>query len=147
MRNYSFKALLVTFVSFTIAFSACTSKRSTEVVNPTTLEGTWKLVGYKNNGGTLETGGTDVQENPVIEFKQGSYGGSTPQNAFAGSYTLLENNGLVMSSPSSTLASETQWGSRFLVSLTNANHFSIQKNQLQIFLKNSEGWMVLQKKE
>lgn len=105
------------------------------------------MVGFESNDEILETGGIEVQENPVIEFKQGSYGGSTPQNAFAGSYTLLENNGLVMSTPISTLANETQWGSRFLVSLSNANYFSIQHNQLKIFLKEFEGSMILQKKK
>ncbi|OJJ17770.1 hypothetical protein BKI52_28320 [marine bacterium AO1-C] len=142
-----FKSWPTLLLSFVVLFSACKADKTTTEVNPTTLEGTWEFIGYQRINEALDKGNDDVQENPVVEFKQGSYGGSTPNNAFAGSYTLIENDGIVMSTPSSTLANETQWGARFLSNLPNASHFVMQNNQLQVYLKDTEGWMVFQPKK
>lgn len=147
LHNY-FKFWPALLLHLLVLFSACNSnQKTTEEVKPITLEGRWAFVGYQFNNGALDRGDEDAQENPVMEFEQGSYGGTTPKNAYAGSYTLLENNGIVMSPPTSTLAIETQWGVRFLESLSNASHFTLQNNQLRIHLKNVNGWMVFQQKK
>jgi len=134
-------------ISLTVLFSACKTDNASEEISLTTLEGTWEFIGYQNDNEVWDRGDDDIQENPVVEFKQGSYGGSTPQNAFAGSYALVENQGMVISTPSSTLANETQWGARFLSNLPNASHFSMQANQLYIYLKDIDGKMVFQQKK
>jgi len=142
-----FKFWPVLLMSFMVLFSACKTDNSPEEINLATLEGTWEFLGYQSDNEVWDRGGNDIKENPVVEFKQGNYGGSTPQNAFAGSYTLVENNGMVMSTPSSTLANETQWGARFLSNLPNASHFSMQSNQLYIYLKGIDEKMVFQQKK
>lgn len=99
MKNYYTYTYLTSVIifSFLLMFSSCQTKQNNEVA-PANLDGTWELVGYQING-LLDKGNDEVQENPVIEFKQGAYGGSTPHNAYAGSYTLLKGQQLILSPP------------------------------------------------
>ena len=144
LDSYYFGFLPMIVFSFLVTFSSCDSKNNNEVA-PVALDGTWQLVGYQDIEGKLEQVSDNINENPIIAFKQGEYGGSTLHNAYTGSYTLLTNQNLVLTTPVSTLTTETQWGVKFLESLTNAAHYNINDQSLLIALKDSDLQMVFQK--
>lgn len=144
LASYYFGFLPMIVLSFLVTFTSCDSKNSHEVT-PASLDGTWQLVGYQNVDGKLEQISDNIDENPIIAFKQGEYGGSTLHNAYTGSYTLLANQNLMLTTPVSTLTTETQWGVKFLESLTKATHYNIRDQSLLMVLKDSDVQMVFQK--
>lgn len=136
--------LPVILLSFVVTFSSCNSSTEQDV-KPINLDGTWQLMGYQNATGKLEQNTEDINENPIIAFKQGDYGGSTLHNAYTGSYTAINQQYLVMTTPVSTLTTESQWGVKFLESLPQAENYTVDGQLLYITLKGGDIRMVFQK--
>jgi len=136
--------LPVILLSFVVTFSSCNSSAEQDV-KPINLDGTWQLMGYQNAAGKLEQNTEDINENPIIAFKQGDYGGSTLHNAYTGSYTAINQQYLVMTTPVSTLTTESQWGVKFLESLPQAENYAVDGQLLYITLKGDDVRMVFQK--
>ncbi|WP_299453309.1 META domain-containing protein [uncultured Microscilla sp.] len=143
VRQY-INILPIILLSFMFTLSSCDATKEQDVT-PVALDGTWQLIGYQNTAGKLEQNTENINENPIIAFKQGDYGGSTLHNAYTGSYTLINNQYLVLTTPVSTLTTESQWGVKFLESLPQAENYSIDNQLLYMALKGGEVRMVFQK--
>lgn len=143
MKQYlSFFPIIL--LSITMTFSSCNSSTDQDI-KPIGLDGAWQLMGYQSVNGKLEQNTEDLNENPIIAFKQGDYGGSTLHNAYTGSYTIINQQYLVMTTPVSTLTTESQWGVKFLESLPQAENYAIDDQLLYITLKGGDVHMVFQK--
>lgn len=132
-------------VGILVFFASCNNQNRQEV-QPAQLEGTWEFLGYINDQGIVVSSEEDIQGNPIVEFSAGRYGGSTPNNAFAGEYQLSPNNIITFNEPSSTLASETQWGADFLLNLPRGYKYTFTNGQLRISISTGKEMIFDRKK-
>ena len=110
------------------------------------LNGTWKLVAYKNLiTGETETEPENIGRSIIIEFtddgKRGKLQGRTVTNDVSGDYEILEGNKIKVLRFGGTKVNEPDWGDKFWEAMRRSSSYQIKGNFLLLYFNGDKELM------
>ncbi|UBM59535.1 META domain-containing protein [Marinilongibacter aquaticus] len=134
--------------------SSMACSKNTAADKPNDLVGNWKVVHYldgdskitkteKNTWPDINNGDITANFTATDTEGKGKISGVKVTNTYSGTYMLTENNKMSISPIISTEISEPDWTQLFQI--TEADTYTLEGNQLKIYLKQDSRVIVLEK--